>query len=384
MIRPSPRVRLLEPDNWPANMQKMADGKLGALNVMKALMHQPDLFRRWSIFANHFLFKSTLPARTREMLILRVAWRTDCEYEWSQHLKMSAACCGFGPKEFGAIIHGPATTFWTNEEQTLLRVVDAIVEGPAVTDRLWEKLTDHWSTSEILDILAMIGNYVMLAMALNTLRIPPDPGYPEFNERTPPRSKPNIQFLSPAQPQGEARVLPSTGAHLSLKESELLVKARGPFESVNVIDTLAHNMDLLRRWLPFFNHCLHKQTLDPRARELMILRTGWLAGSSYEWSQHVPIALRRDVKPAEINAIPDGPFHEQWNGADRALLEAVDGLMTNFTMTDTEWQRVARNLMPSAILDLIFTVGQYRLVAGLLRGFNVQLDSYLRFPPAVD
>jgi len=384
MTRPSPRVRLLEPDNWPANMQKMADGKLGALNVMKALMHQPDLFRRWSIFANHFLFKSTLPARTREMLILRVAWRTDCEYEWSQHLKMSAASCGFGPKEFGAIIHGPATTFWTNEEQTLLRAVDAIVEGPAITDRLWEKLTDHWSASEILDILAMIGNYVMLAMALNTLRIPPDPGYPEFNERKPPRSKPSIQFLSPAHPQGEARVLPSTGAHLSPKDSDLLVKARGPFESVNIIDTLAHNMDLLRRWLPFFNHCLHKQTLDPRARELVILRTGWLAGSSYEWSQHVPIALKRGVKPAEINAIPDGPFHEEWNGADRALLEAVDGLMTNFTMTDSEWQRVARNLMPSAILDLIFTVGQYRLVAGLLRGFNVQLDSYLRFPPAVD
>ncbi len=297
---------------------------------------------------------------------------------------MSAASCGFGPKEFDAIIHGPATTFWTHEEQTLLRTVDSIVEGPAITDRHWAKLTDHWSTSEILDILAMIGNYVMLAMALNTLRIPPDPGYSKFNERTPPRLKPKIQFLSPAHPQGEARVLPAPGAHLSPKESELPVKARGPYEKVNIIDTLAHNMGHLRRWLPFFNHCLHKQTLGPRARELVILRTGWLAGSSYEWSQHVPIALRRDVKPAEINAIPDGPFHEEWNGLDGALLEAVDGLMTNFTMKDTEWKRVACNLMPSAILDLIFTVVQYRLVAGLLCGFNVQLDSHLSFPPAVD
>ena len=365
-------------------MKKATDGKLGALNVMKALIHQPDLFRRWSILADHFLFKSTLPARTREIRTLRVAWRMDCECEWSQHLEMSAASCGFGPKEFGAIIHGPATTFWANEEQTLMRIVDAIVEGPAIKDWLWTKLKDHWSKSEILDILAMIGNYVMLAMALNTLRIPPDPGYPEFNERTPPRFKSKTRFPTPAQPQGEARVLPATETHLSPKQSELLVKARGPFEKVNIIDTLAHNMDLLRRWFPFFSHCLNKQKLGSHTRELTILRTGWLAGSSYDWSQYAPIAIRRDVKPAEINAIRAGPFHEEWNGADRALLEAIDGLMTNFTMTDTEWQHIARSLMPSEILDLIFTVGQYRLVAGLLRGVNVQLNSYLCFPPAVD
>lgn len=383
MNRPRPRVRLLEPEEWPIEMQPAAKGPLGALNVMKALMHHPDLFRRWSVFANHFLFKSTLPDRAREILILRVAWRTDCEYEWSQHLKMSADTCKFDAKDFAAIIAGPESTHWSSAEKALLRAVDSLCTGPQITERAWSYLTDHWSTPQILDIIAMTGNYIMLAMALNALRVPPDPGYPTYDESTPPRNKPPIIFPTPSIPLGDARIAPVQFTELNAKGRELLAKARGPLPTVNVIDTVAHNPDLLRRWMPFFNHCLHKQSLSLRARELVILRTGWLAGSAYEWSQHVPIALERGVLPAEIDAIPEGPAHERWKTDDRVILETVDALMTNFTLDDADWQRAARRMLPTNIMDIIFTVGQYRLVAGLLSGINIQLDTYLRFPPTI-
>ena len=66
------RLRLLEPDAWPEAMRGAADGPMGALNVMKALMHHPDLFRRWSVFANHFLFKGALPASAPARRSMRV------------------------------------------------------------------------------------------------------------------------------------------------------------------------------------------------------------------------------------------------------------------------------------------------------------------------
>ena len=57
-----------------------------ASNLFTTLVRYPKLFKRWSVFANHVLFKSSLSARDRELVILRVAWLCRAEYEWGQHV----------------------------------------------------------------------------------------------------------------------------------------------------------------------------------------------------------------------------------------------------------------------------------------------------------
>lgn len=376
-----PRLRLLEADAWPAEMRPLAEGSLGALNVMKALMHQPDLFRRWSVLANHFLFKCTLPPNARELLILRAAWLTNCEYEWAQHVKMSAEACGFDAAILKDIQTGHTARRWSSGEQALLHLVDDLIAGPRISGRVWDHLSDNWDERQTLDAIALVGNYVMLAMALNAINVPVDPGYVGFDAATPARPQPKPALQSPDLPIWPARLEPIQARDVAPAIRDLLGKARGPFQTVNIIDTLARHPDLLRRWMPLFNHCLHKQSLDLRQRELVILRTGWLSGSAYEWSQHVPIAQKRGVKPEEIEAIKEGADSGLWRGADKALVETVDALMTRFTLNDAEWRTLASHFTPPRAVDAIFTVGQYRLVAGLLNGINVQLDDYLRFPP---
>lgn len=376
-----PRLRLLEPDAWPVEMRKAADGPLGALNVMKALMHHPDLFRRWSVLANHFLYKCTLPTSARELLILRVAWLTDCEYEWSQHAKMSAEACGFGRGHLADIQAGAGASRWNPAQKALLALADSLVLGPRVPDRVWDHVVDNWEERQAIDAVGLIGNYVMLAMALNTLGVPPDPGYPGYDEQTPARPKPDVHVAAPVAPSGAPRLGPLRDHEMDRTARETLAKARGAFPTVNVLDTIARHPDLLRRWMPLFAHCLHKQSLNLRQREIVILRTGWLAGSAYEWSQHVPIARQRGVTASEIEAVTAGPAHPTWSSDDRAILESVDALMARFTLNDMEWRRLVTHVTPNKALDVIFTVGQYRLVAGFLFAFNVQLDGYLRFPP---
>lgn len=373
------RLRLLEPTSWAEEMRPLADGPMGGFNVVKALAHHPDLFRRWSVFANHFLFKSELPVRAREIVILRVAWLTACEYEWAQHVKISGEDCGFGPKELAAVQTGDSASVWDANEKALIRVTDELVASARLSDRGWDGLKTHWPEKQAIEAIALVGNYVMLAMALNAGAVPVDPGYEGFGAATPPATRPN--FTAPSPPQGAPRLQPLQDHQADPKTLETLTKARGHLPSVNVIDTIAHHPDLLRRWMPFFSHCLHKQTLDPRQRELVILRTGWLAGSAYEWAQHVPIALERKVTSDDIEAITAGPDHPHWTGTDKTLLETVDMLMATFTLDANGWRKLAMRLTPDRALDTIFTVGQYRLVAGLLSGLNVQLDGYLRFPP---
>lgn len=377
----NPRLSLLAPNQWPEDMRPLATGKIGPVNVMQSLMHHPDLFKRWAIFANHFLFKGVLPVEIREILILRTAWVTGSEYEWGQHVKISADECGFDKGHLRDIQIGARANRWGPPEKAMLRLADGLISGPKVSDRLWDYIADNWKEKEIIEAIALVGNYVMLAMALNAMGTPLDDGLEGFGAAASERPEFEAGAGAPSQPRGAPRIPPLPIHSTDAETRALMTKARGDMPSVNIIDTVARHPDLLKRWLPFFSHCLHKQSLDLRQRELVILRTGWLSGSAYEWSQHVPIALERGVKPLEIEAVTEGSGHPEWTGPDKAILETVDALMARFTLTDTEWRRLATNVTTPKALDTIFTVGQYRLVAGLLIGLNVQFDGYLRFPP---
>src|ERR1700752_2910396 len=81
-------VRLDDPAKLDAAQKERLDklGKGPLLNIMGTLLNHPELMRRWMVFANHVLGKSTLPAREREIVILRIGYLCRSGYEWGQHV----------------------------------------------------------------------------------------------------------------------------------------------------------------------------------------------------------------------------------------------------------------------------------------------------------
>ena len=69
---------------------------------------------------------------------------------------------------------------------------------------------------------------------------------------------------------------------------------------LNIFRTLANHSALARRWMVFANHILGKSTLSKQARELVILRIGYLCQSGYEWGQHVVIARQVGMTDEEV------------------------------------------------------------------------------------
>src|SRR2546423_12722776 len=55
------------------------------LNIFATLAHHPRLLKRFNVLGGLFLGRGLLPARERELVILRTGWRTRCEYEFGQH-----------------------------------------------------------------------------------------------------------------------------------------------------------------------------------------------------------------------------------------------------------------------------------------------------------
>ena len=143
---------------------------------------------------------------------------------------------------------------------------------------------------------------------------------------------------------------------------------------LNIFGTLAYHPKLLKRWLVFGNHVLAKNTLPPRERELLILRTGWNCRSPYEWGQHVVIGRASGITDDEITRLTQGPDADGWSDADSALLRAADELHEDSSISDKTYAALAASYNEQQLLDLVFTVGQYHLVSMALNAFRVERD----------
>ena len=150
---------------------------------------------------------------------------------------------------------------------------------------------------------------------------------------------------------------------------------------LNVFRTVARHPKLLKRWTVFATHVLNGSTLPPRERELVILRTGFLCGSGYEWAQHATIARQAGLTDDEIDRIADGPDRESWSDGDSLLLAATDQLVSDKFIDQPTWDALAHRWNEQQLMDLVFAVGQYTLVSMALNTFGVQLeDDTERFP----
>ena len=118
-------------------------------------------------------------------------------------------------------------------------------------------------------------------------------------------------------------------------------------------------------------------------REIAILRTGFLCGSGYEFTQHTRIGLNAGLTAEEIEAIKQGPDAPGWSDLDRAALTACDELVRDHFITDATWAALS-DLGDRGRMDLVFTVGQYTQVAMMLNTFGVQLDEGQVLDPALD
>jgi alkylhydroperoxidase family enzyme len=145
----------------------------------------------------------------------------------------------------------------------------------------------------------------------------------------------------------------------------------------NALGTFAHHPALTRAFHAFNGHVLFATTITPRQRELLVLRVASLRQCAYEWAQHVVLAADVGLRADEIEAVRVGPDAPGWNALDRALLSAADSLLADADVSDETWAALASELDTQQLMDVIFTVGAYDLIAMAFKSFGVELDDDL-------
>lgn len=138
----------------------------------------------------------------------------------------------------------------------------------------------------------------------------------------------------------------------------------------NIFDTLVRHPGLFRKWLPFGGKLLSGK-LPARDRELLILRTGWLCRSAYEWGQHVLIARSVGITDEEIARVVQGSDAPGWDPFERALLMAADELHDDACISDATWAALAERYDERQLIELPMLVGHYHMVAFTLNSLGV-------------
>ena len=146
-----------------------------AVNIFRTLVRHPRLFKRWGTFATHVLVRTTLPARDRELLILRTGWNCRAPYEWGQHVAIGRAT-GISDEEIERIAAGPDAPGWDAFDATLLRAADELHGDDMIDDATYAALAARYDAQQLLDVVFTVGQYHLVSMALNTLRVERDDG----------------------------------------------------------------------------------------------------------------------------------------------------------------------------------------------------------------
>jgi alkylhydroperoxidase family enzyme len=138
------------------------------------MMHHPDLAGSFLAYNAVLLNSSALDDRMRELMILRVAWRTGSTYEWLQHVRM-ADRYGISPQDLDAIAIGASASEWSAPEADLLTAVDQLMDHYGIDDETWGRLAQHFDARQLVELVFVVGTYMCLAMAFNSFGVELDP-----------------------------------------------------------------------------------------------------------------------------------------------------------------------------------------------------------------
>ncbi len=169
------RIPYIDPATATPELRDALERLPAGLNVFKMLANAETLFPSWARLGGAILGRMKLSPKLRELIILRVARLSDCDYEWTQHVPIGRNC-GIDDAQIAALAENRADAPCFDEtERIVLRATDESVEGVRLPEATFEELARRFDRREIVEILMTAGFYRALAMVLESTAVDSDP-----------------------------------------------------------------------------------------------------------------------------------------------------------------------------------------------------------------
>lgn len=176
----TPRVAPTDPQSWneaqKALAQHLLDKRGKVINIFRTLMNHPDAMKGFMGWGSYVLSKkNSLPAREREIVILRIGFLCGSGYEWTQHRAIGERA-GLTAIEIEAIKVGAAASNWSAADAALLQATDDLHKDHFVSEASWSALREHFNPTQCMDVVFTAGQYTQVSMILNSLGVQLDEG----------------------------------------------------------------------------------------------------------------------------------------------------------------------------------------------------------------
>ena len=374
----TPRVAPLDKEHRTPAQQEMLSSRPD-FNVYKTFAHHVDLYNRWSPLGRFVMNGSSLPPREREIVMLRMGWLCQSEYEWAQHARIGKEQAGLTNADIHRIAEGPTAAGWSDFERTLLRMVDELRYDTMISDATWTALRAKYSVQQVMEALYTAAQYQLVSMALNSLGVQLDPG---LEDRLPTDVRlPALAALPKTPRLKQPRVPPLSESQWSDEQRKLVAAHTNTRPLLNLYATILNHPALYAPRVQFGSYLQRDSLLPQKTRELLIMRTAVLTRAQYEWGHHVEPAQKAGLSDEEIRRIASGPDAPGWSEEHAAVLRAADELRREAFVSDRTWKTLAKYYDTQRLIEIVYTSGGYTMTALAINSLGIQLEpGYPPFP----
>lgn len=145
------------------------------LNLFSVLVRYPEMMKRVNALGGMFMAHGSLPSREREIVILRVAWNSSCDYEYAQHAPIGRRV-GLSDGEIAALGEPVEGSSWNDSDLAVIRFTDELMADLEASDETWSTLAETHDVNQLIELALLVGYYQMLAGFLKTTRVPLEEG----------------------------------------------------------------------------------------------------------------------------------------------------------------------------------------------------------------
>lgn len=142
----------------------------------------------------------------------------------------------------------------------------------------------------------------------------------------------------------------------------------------HLFSTVGRTGGLFRAWLQYSGKLMPGGQISRYETELVILRVAHLRKCGYEMDHHVRLGRRAGVTPALLEQVLEGPTADGWDARRRAILTAVDQLVTTDNLDDAAWSALSTHFDDRRMIEFCFLVTQYDALATAIGTLRIERD----------
>lgn len=177
------RLPPLAPDQMTEEQKRVAAGiaagpRGGLRGPFPAMLRSPEVAERFQKLGEYLRFNSSIPAALNELAILVTARVWSAQYEWYAH-HLLAMKAGLPPAIAQAVAEGRRPDGMTEDQRIIHDFCAELHATRFVSDATYTAVRDRFGEKGVIDLIAVSGYYVAVAMTLNVAQVPLPPGVPE-------------------------------------------------------------------------------------------------------------------------------------------------------------------------------------------------------------